>query len=270
MKSVRKNAVEGIFYPSDPASLERRIASFLNASKKESTTPVKLSIAPHAGYRYSGQVAGTVSAEISPNRFNHVMLLGPSHRHYFQGIAESMDDEWDSPFGSIKIAPLNHGNITRSATYHKNEHCLEVQIPFIKYLNSDIKVSPLLLSGDLSQAETLARQLFTFDTDETLWIISSDFNHTGPGFNHNPQKVGYDSGQKMDQEAIRLITSGDMRGFSTFLAQTHSTICGALPILVGMYLTKLMGRQNFVFKTYDCSGNQTGDIDSVGYAALYC
>jgi len=270
MKSVRKNAVEGLFYPSDPASLKRNIASFLGASEKEATTPANLIITPHAGYSYSGKVAGTVYAEISPQKFKHVMLLGPSHRHYFQGIAESVEDEWESPFGNVEIAHLNDKNITRSATYHKKEHCLEVQIPFIKYLNPYAKVSPLLLSGDRSQAESLARQLIVFDTDETLWVISSDFNHTGPDFNHSPEKVGYESGQTMDQEAIRLITIGDIDGFSAFLKQTHSTICGALPILVAMYLAQLMGRQNFVFKTYDCSGVQTGDVNSVGYAALYC
>ena len=269
MKSVRKNAVEGLFYPSNSTILAQKIGSFVSSSRKEASEPVKLIIAPHAGYNYSGKIAGTVYAEVSSSRFDHAILLGPSHHHYFQGIAESIEDEWESPLGNIEIDHLNHHNIHRSASYHRKEHCLEVQIPFIKYLNPNLKVSPLLLSGDRSEAESMAQQLMAFDTDETLWIISSDFNHTGPNFNHIPEKVGYESGQTMDQEAIRLITKGDIDGFSRFLKKTHSTICGALPILVAMNLTRLMGRRDFVFKSYDCSGNQTGDINSVGYAALY-
>ncbi len=269
MKSVRKNAVEGLFYPDDSVILEQKISSFVRASRKEASEPVKLIVAPHAGYNYSGKIAGAVFAEVSPTRLSHVMLLGPSHHHYFKGIAESIEDEWETPLGNIEIEHLNHHSIHRSATYHRKEHCLEVQIPFIKYLNPNFKISPLLLSGDRSEAESMAQQLMVFDTDETLWVISSDLNHTGPRFNHIPEKVGYDSGQTMDQEAIRLITMGDIDGFSRFLEQTHSTICGALPILVAMNLTRLMGRRDFVFKSYDCSGTQTGDINSVGYAALY-
>lgn len=269
MKSVRKNAVEGLFYPSDPDVLQSNISSFLKSSQKEATATVKFIITPHAGYSYSGMVAGAAYAELAPEQFSRVILLGPSHRHYFQGVAESVADEWESPLGSVEISHLNSGNIARSATYHSNEHCLEVQIPFIKYLKPSVRLSPLLLSGKRSQAETIARQLMQFDSDETLWIISSDFNHTGPSFQHIPEKVGYKSGEMMDREAIRIITDGNINEFSGFLEKTHSTICGALPILVAMHLIRFMNRQNFTFKKYDCSGNQTGDINSVGYAALY-
>ncbi|NQU63373.1 MAG: AmmeMemoRadiSam system protein B [SAR324 cluster bacterium] len=270
MKSTRKSAVDGLFYPNDPAVLQKSISSFLKASQKEATSPVKFIIAPHAGYSYSGKVAGAVYTEIASERFNHVILLGPSHRHYFQGVAESVADEWETPLGPIEISHLNHQNIVKSELYHSKEHCLEVQFPFIKYLNPSARVSPLLLSGERSHAATIAQQLLHFDSEETLWIISSDFNHTGPSFHYIPEKVGYRSGKIMDQEAIRLITAGDIDKFSNFLEETHSTICGALPILVAMYLNQFMSRQNFVFKTYDCSGNQTGDVNSVGYAALYC
>ncbi len=270
MRSIRKNAVEGMFYPGSPGALKRNIADFLNVSEQTATAPVKMIIVPHAGYSYSGKIAGAAYSEITPERVENIMLLGPSHRHYFEGVAESMEDAWQTPFGTVDITHLNSPHIIRNAGYHKDEHCLEVQLPFIKYLMPDALVSPLLLSGDHSQAETIASQLQTFDSDGTLWIISSDFNHTGPNFRHIPEQVGYDSGKTMDQEAISLLTSGDINGFKTFLKRTRSTICGALPILVAMYLARSMNRQNFVFKSYDCSGDQTGDINSVGYGALYC
>ncbi|MBU2645741.1 AmmeMemoRadiSam system protein B [bacterium] len=270
MRSVRRNAVEGVFYASDPVSLKQEIASYLSMSRKMARTPVKMIITPHAGYSYSGKTAGAAFAEVWPKGINHVMLLGPSHRHYFQGVAESADDVWESPLGSVEIAPLNRESIIRNAAYHRDEHCLEVQIPFIKYLLPHARVSPLLISGKRTQALSIAQQLSVFDSDETLWVISSDFNHVGPSFQHIPEKLGYDSGKTMDQEAIRLITAGDTEAFSAFLENTRSTICGALPILVAMHLVHLIKGQNFFFKTYDCSGDQTGDINSVGYAALYC
>ncbi len=270
MKSVRKNAVEGLFYTGDPGALEKSIAAFLAVSEQTAENPVKILVAPHAGYSYSGKIAGAAYSEIDPDRISHVMLLGPSHRHYFEGVAESNEDVWQTPLGPVEIVHLNDRNIIRNATYHGKEHCLEVQLPFIKYLIPNASVSPLLLSGDRSQAKAIAGQLLSFDTSRTLWVISSDFNHTGPNFQHMPDKLGYDSGKTMDQEAIQLITAGDIVGFTSFLQRTCSTICGALPILVAMHLIRMLNRDNFKFKAYDCSGDQTGDINSVGYGALYC
>lgn len=270
MTSVRANAVEGLFYTGDPRKLKESISAYLSAWEKTTAERVKFIIAPHAGYAYSGNIAGAAYSEVSPDRYDHVILLGPSHRHYFEGIAESIEDRWQTPLGPLEIKHLDDPNIIRSATYHRKEHCLEVQLPFIKYLLPQARLSPLLLSGDRSQAGALAGHLLPFDSDRTLWIISSDFNHTGPNFQHIPESVGYTSGKQMDEEAIHFIVAGDIPGLTAFLQKTRSTICGALPILVAMHLARMMNRPGFTFKAYDCSGDQTGDINSVGYGALYC
>lgn len=269
MTAVRTNTVEGLFYTSNPGELEKQVKIYIAESKRVADHPVKLIITPHAGYTYSGSVAGAAFAEIDGDSFNHVILMGPSHRHYFKGIAESTEDAWQTPLGRIEIAHLNSRHVKQNATYHSKEHCLEVQLPFIRHLMPHARLSPLLLSGDRSNAETIADQLIKFDTRQTLWVISSDFNHTGPSFQYIPRDVGYDSGKSMDMEAIQLITAGDISGFMSFLERTQSTICGALPILVAMHLVQIMGRNTFQFKEYDCSGDQTGDINSVGYGALY-
>ncbi|MCP4753534.1 MAG: AmmeMemoRadiSam system protein B [Proteobacteria bacterium] len=269
MKSLRRTSVAGSFYPDSPNVLKKDVQRFLSQSRAESKHPVKFLIVPHAGYMYSGKTAGDAFAEIFPNRYQRVFILGPSHRFYFQGIAESIEDHWESPLGTIRIEPLNHSQVIRNSQYHKHEHCLEVQIPFLTYLLPQAQYSPLLLSGPTTQAETLAGILMRFDTRETLWVISSDFNHTGPNFQHNPRDFGFDTGEAMDFEAIEHIASGNIEKFSGFLDRTQATICGALPILVAMHMTKKMKRRDFEFKTYDCSGKKTGDINSVGYAALY-
>jgi AmmeMemoRadiSam system protein B len=107
------------------------------------------------------------------------------------------------------------------------------------------------------------------DAPDTLWVISTDFNHTGPGFQHLPEKHGFRSGAEMDQAAIAYITKGDGDGFQRYLEKNDATICGALPVLTAMHLIADRGLAPFVFKAYDCSGAQTQDINSVGYAALY-
>lgn len=219
---------------------------------------------------YSGKVAAEGYSEIPLNRYQHVILLGPSHRHYFKGIAESEETRWETPLGLTRIQPLNHHKIIRNSDYHRNEHCLEVHIPFIKSILPEATVSPLLLSGSYSNAKEYAKVLARFDSDDVLWIVSSDFNHTGPNFQHNPSQFGYESGEEMDLKAIEFITEGDINGFIQFLEETKATICGALPIIVIMYIAKHLNNKNFVFKRYDCSGRQTNDINSVGYATLYC
>ncbi|MBU3916367.1 AmmeMemoRadiSam system protein B [bacterium] len=270
MENIRKMSVAGIFYPANATKLKNDINDYISSSQKESSQPVKFLIVPHAGYVYSGKIAGEAFSEISGNRYKRVMLLGPSHRAYFENIAESEEDYWESPLGNVKTDFLNHKSIAKETKYHKNEHCLEVQLPFIKTILPNATITPLLISGRHSKAHQYAEILSLFETDDTLWVISSDFNHVGPNFQHFPSDFGFGSGESMDMQAIEHITSGDIKTFSTFLEKTSATICGALPILVAMHLVKLFNLSGFTFKKYDCSGNQTKDKNSVGYAALYC
>jgi len=270
MKLPRKPSVSGLFYPADPSTLKGSVAKYISQAKIESNRPVKLLIVPHAGYTYSGKIAGEGYAEVREGDYDHVVLLGPSHRHYFKGMAESGEHAWQTPLGDIGVKKLNLKEIEINSPYHKDEHCLEVQVPFIKYLFPNALISPILLSGPHSQAVKMAESLFPMDTQDTLWVVSSDFNHTGPNFRHYPLDYGFSSGESMDHRAVDFITSGDINGFHSYLDETNATICGALPILVAMHLIKKLKLPSFTFKKYDCSGRQTGDSSSVGYATLYC
>ena len=270
MKLLRKPSVSGVFYPADSSALKSNVIKFISQAKLESKKPVKFLIVPHAGYSYSGKIAGEGYAEVRNRNYDHIILLGPSHRHYFNGMAESGEHAWQTPIGEIEVKKLNIREIETNSPYHRDEHCLEVQVPFITYLFPDAKISPILLSGPHAQAAKMAETLFPMDSEKTLWVISSDFNHTGPNFRHYPLDYGFSSGEAMDQRAIDFITGGDIEGFRRFLDETSATICGALPILVAMHLMKKLKLPNFTFKNYDCSGRQTGDSSSVGYAALYC
>lgn len=269
MNTSRRPAVAGMFYPGDPVSLSSTVNEFLSNSSKESSSPVKFIVVPHAGYVYSGQIAADSFVEVDPDIYDRVFVLGPSHRHYFSGLAESGDQYWELPTGSAAIQQLNDTRVLTKSEYHSSEHCLEVQFPFLLELFKDVSFSPILVSGKHAAIMQHADLLSDLDADRTLWVISSDFNHVGPNFQHHPKHYGYGSGESMDMQAIDYITAGDIAGFEAFLKDTDATICGALPVLIAMHMLKKLGRREFSFKSYDCSGNQTGDSNSVGYASLY-
>ncbi len=269
METHREPAVAGMFYTGNPQALKQEVAGFIGESAGLSNQQVKFIIVPHAGYIYSGRIAGKSFAEIEGVDYKKVMLLGPSHRYSFRGAAESEEQFWTLPTGEAKIAALNHPQVLRDSRYHQMEHCLEVQMPFLLHLLPEAKYSPLLLSGSYQSSAKLADFLVELDDEETLWVISSDFNHVGPNFNHYPSDYGFGSGEAMDLQAIDHIVAGDISGLIRFMEKTDATICGALPILTSMHMIKSMNRPEFTFKSYDCSGNQTRDKNSVGYASLF-
>jgi len=266
----RKTSVAGSFYPNNPTVLKNEISSFLSRTKKKSHQKVKFLVVPHAGYFYSGQTAGESFVEIQNHNYKKIILLGPSHRHRFNAIAESGFQKWESPLGLMSVDESRGGRIIQEPNYHRLEHSLEVQIPFLKYLLPDTPIIPLLLSGATTNANEFSDILIDYDDINTLWVISSDFNHTGPSFGHYPREFGYSSGEEMDAEALKLISKGSPKPFIDFLEKTNSTICGALPILVTMLLINKLKHQPLIFKSYDCSSRLTGDSDSVGYGAMFC
>jgi len=270
MKHNRKAAVSGYFYPDNPTTLKSSIVNYLSLSQRESSDTVRMLIVPHAGYTYSGKIAAESYSEITTDNFNHIILLGPSHRYSFKGVCGTDVKNWESPLGMIKIKSLNDKGITINSDYHANEHSLEVQIPFLKFLLPEAVLTPLLLSGPCNLAQKIANQLISLDAEDVLWVISSDFNHVGPNFHYYPDDHNFESGEKLDFLALKHIVSGNINDFQSYLSQYSATICGALPILVGMYLREKIGLPNFTLKNYDCSGNQTNDINSVGYGSLYC
>lgn len=269
MAHLRKAAVAGMFYPGEEGQLRWNIKNFIENTIPESAQKVKILITPHAGYTYSGAIAGQILAEMKPYYYDHVIILGPSHRHYFTGIVQSGNKEWETPMGIQSIRSLESVQIQSIPQYHVDEHCLEVQLPFLQYLYNG-EISPLLISGQLEQASEFAAILASFDTNNTLWIISSDLNHVGSSFRYSPEDYGYETGEEMDRKAISLIESGNIEKFKQFLLKTEATICGRLSILTAMHLRTRLGLPNFKLKTYNCSGRMTGDENSVGYGGLYC
>lgn len=270
MKPPRREAVAGTFYPGGFKELEYTVKKYLGNSSPVSKEKIKFLIVPHAGYIYSGQTAADAYSEIRDEAFQQIILLGPSHHFYFEGVAESGETSWRTPLGEFPVQMTKQETIIARSDYHRPEHSLEVQLPFLKHLLPDANITPILLGGPFSQAEQMAEQLVSLDHKNALWVISSDFNHVGPNFRYYPEDLGFSSGEEMDRQALEHVQSGEPESFHQFLQKTDATICGALPILVSLHMRKILKRSKYALKTYDCSGRQTGDTNSVGYASLFC
>ncbi|MGD8547323.1 MAG: AmmeMemoRadiSam system protein B [Thiohalophilus sp.] len=183
---IRQPAVAGMFYPADAAQLRPMLDEYLEqaSAKLSGDEPVPRAIvAPHAGYIYSGPVAASAYARIQPAhaRFKRVLLLGPSHRVPFRGIATSSATHFLTPLG---LVALDRAAIEQLETLpqvscldqaHSQEHSLEVQIPFLQYVLDEFVLVPLVV-GETSPHE-VDEVINQFWDDQTLIVISSDLSH---------------------------------------------------------------------------------------------
>lgn len=190
MRSVREPAVAGLFYPDNPDILADTVRQYVSVSTGNEndylhdSPPPKAIIVPHAGYVYSGTTAGRAFHELIPiaNRIKRVVLLGPSHRVGFQGIAFCSADYFRTPLGDV---PVDHSAMVAISGLpqvglldraHEQEHSLEVQLPFLQAVLPAFKVVPLVVGdADISSISAVIERLW--GNDDTLFVISSDLSH---------------------------------------------------------------------------------------------
>ncbi len=253
----RAPAVAGSFYPADPTTLSRMMADFLQATKPDGKAP-KAIIAPHAGYIYSGPIAASAYARLQQvrDRISRVVLIGPSHRVAFQGLAVSSADTFTTPLGSIEIdqdaiaslAPLPFVGHLEQA--HALEHSLEVHLPFLQHLLSQFKLVPIV-AGDASPQQVAQVLEILWGGDETLIVISSDLSHY-----HD-----YATARRLDKHTSELIEQLDYQHLSPEQA------CGQVPV---SGLLKALQDKALTIKNIDLrnSGDTAGDKHRVvGYGA---
>jgi AmmeMemoRadiSam system protein B len=186
---VRAPAVAGMFYSDKPQELAAAVKSYLAqaappALPNQSARPPKAVVAPHAGYIYSGPVAGSAYAALSARaaEVERVVLLGPSHRVGFAGVATSGASAFETPLGPVAVdrdavtALVKAGLAREFEPAHENEHSLEVHLPFIKIVFPDARVVPLLAGDDDSDAVACALTEI-WGGGETAVVISSDLSH---------------------------------------------------------------------------------------------
>lgn len=256
--SVRPPAVAGLFYSDDAAALRDCVSGYLaRASVKDLPDGTKAFIVPHAGYMYSGSTAAAAYASVATaqRQPRRVVLIGPSHRVYLEGVALPKVSAFATPLGTIEIdgelQSILKGcpGVIESDEPHRHEHSLEVQLPFLQVLLGEFTLLPLL--GGVASPEFVASLLNELWGDEqTLVIASSDLSH------YHPYSIA---------EQIDAATSGAIQRREPVL--TGDQACGAVAInglLAAAGTRRLEARE-----LARCnSGDTAGDRDRVvGYGA---
>ncbi len=262
----REPCVSGRFYPSTKELLLRELESF--CSWQEDVKKAKGVILPHAGYIYSGKVAGkTLSQVVVPES---AVLVGPNHTGRGEIFSLWKGDDWFTPLGKVEVDRelisllLKNSDILRpDIIAHQFEHCLEVILPFLQYFNPQVKLTPILLGGGkFEEWIKLANDIFKAIQElkkEVLVIASSDFSH------YEPDSVA----RRKDSFAIQAILELDEEEFLKRVMEEGVSICGYMPIIVLIAYCKLCGCKNAELISYMTSGDVIGDRDSVvGYAGI--
>jgi MEMO1 family protein len=181
---VHPPAVAGRFYPGSPEQLGASVRELLAAAKVPYPTPPKGVIAPHAGYVYSGPIAATAYASVCARaaQIERVVVLGPAHRVYLNGLALPNAERFATPLGEVEIdaelaaAALELGAVTRDSRAHTLEHSLEVHVPFLQTILPRFTLLPLVV-GDVEPEQVADLLERVWGGDETLIVISSDLSH---------------------------------------------------------------------------------------------
>jgi AmmeMemoRadiSam system protein B len=258
MSTVRPAAVAGAFYPRERGALAAQLSSYLAAARPAAGPPPKAVIAPHAGYIYSGPVAGSVYARLAPlkGRIRRVVLVGPAHRVYVRGAAVPSATAFASPLGEVALdagalASLRAlAFVEESDRAHALEHSLEVHVPFLQAVLGEFGLVPIVV-GDASREEVAQLLETVWGGEETLVVVSSDLSHYHP----------YEEARARDRvtaEAILRLDPGI----------DPEEACGAAPI---NGLLEVARRRGLAPELVDLrnSGDTAGDRDRVvGYAAF--
>lgn len=254
MPVVREPAVAGLFYPADREALDAAVASLLDAAPRRSEPPPKALVLPHAGYVYSGPTAAAGYAALVPwrERYERVVLLGPCHRVPVRGIAAAAADAFRTPLGDVQVdaAALERLGVPVVDAAHRDEHSLEVHLPFLQKALGDFTLVPLLV-GDTSPGEVCELLDALWDGEETLIVVSSDLSHY----------LDYEHAVERDRETCRAIERLDAATID------YDDACGAKPV-AGLLLAA--DRRGLGVRTLDLrnSGDTAGDRDRVvGYGA---
>jgi len=260
MSNVREAAVAGTFYPAQKERLTNEIEHYLKicSDEKKSELIPKALIVPHAGYDYSGETAASAYSclEGRSHEIKRVVLIGPAHRYALQGLAIPKADFFNTPLGSVRVdteairSIVNFKQVSTNSMAHEQEHCIEVQLPFLQTILDDFSIVPLLVGEAL--AKDVADVLDTlWGGPETLIVVSSDLSHYLP----------YDRAQRVDEYTVNKILA------SSSLDTFHQA-CGAIPINGLLLSIRRHQLQPKLLKLCN-SGDTAGDKKMVvGYCAI--
>lgn len=266
--TIRRPAFAGPlrFYEDTDSALRAQIEGFLVPdAAKEAALGI---MSPHAGYMFSGPVAGELWSRAAVT--DTVVVIAPNHTGTGEPIALWPEGAWETPLGRVEIdAALSDALaagcswVTRDPSAHMTEHSVEVQVPFMQYFRPDAKLVAVVVAEhrldrlvDLGQA---LAQAITQSTGDVLVVASSDMSH----FETQPRA------HALDHAAIEQVLALDERGLWETVRDQRISMCGVCPTVAMLACTKALGATQARLVRYQTSGDVTGDLRQVvGYAGV--
>jgi AmmeMemoRadiSam system protein B len=267
LQDVRSSILAGTWYPGSQESLTKSIEGYLSRVKIHHLGgPLNAVIVPHAGHKYSGQVAAHAYRLLEASQFKRVILIGPSHRVGFDGVSVNLQSAYETPLGIVPVDQEMGKRILGTGPYiswirkaHAREHSLEIQLPFLQTVLENFRIVPILMGQqDYNTCRKLADTLLQVlgNGKGTLLLASSDLSHFHP----------YNQAKTLDHKFIKNVRRFDPEGLAKDLAMGKCDACGGGPVITILLAARRLGADRAVILNYANSGDVTGDHTSVvGY-----
>lgn len=275
-ENIRPSPIAGTWYPSDPKKLALEIDNYINSAKVENINgEIVAIIAPHAGLRYSGPVAGHAFRAISETSPDIIVIVSPMHHPYIDPILTTAHDAYATPLGEIEVNKdliksvdkILQEDLGSGITYisQDSEHSLEIQLPFIqRTVQNSFTLVPLMVRDQsVKFVRVLGKALNqVMRNQRSILVASSDLSH------FYPQNIA----EILDNEVLKRIEAFDPNGVINVEAEGKGFACGRGAVAAVLWAAKGLGADRVKILNYATSGEITGDYSQVvgyGAAAVY-
>lgn len=269
---VRPSPIAGNWYSSNPNELRETIQQYLdNAALPDLHGEIVALVAPHAGYQYSGPVAGYAFKTVQGKSYDMVAVISPMHQYHPQPILTSAHHAYQTPLGELplamdKLAEINEALLKKTGLSltpiaNDQEHSLEIELPFLQQtLQGNFDLIPIMLRDQTREnAHALGQVLAeTLKDDSCLMVASSDLSHFYPEAKAN----------QLDDRVLKALAEYSPKGLFDLKDQGMGHACGLAAIATVLWAAKAMGARDVTLLNYDTSASITGDRSSVvGYGS---
>ena len=270
--NVRPSPIAGQWYPADPHRLAREVDQYIqSALPLDLPGEVVAVVAPHAGHRYSGPVAGYAFAALQGMGPELVAVISPMHHYYREGLLTSAHNAYQTPLGRIPIDQEAVSDLDRrlqaelgiglTPVYNDPEHSLEIELPFLqRALRADFKLLPVMVRDQTTRvARALGAALAkTLQDRAAILVASTDLSH------FYPQAVA----EQLDAEILQRVENFDPQGVMQAEDESKGFACGKAALAAVLWAAKDLGASEVKILRYATSGEVTGDFEQVvGYSA---
>jgi AmmeMemoRadiSam system protein B len=263
---IRKPSVAGSFYPGSASELKATLAKYID--KKAPKAEAVGVLVPHAGYMYSGAVAGAaISRIVFKDTF---VIMGPTHSGLGEPFSVMPEGTWQTPLGNVEVDSELARKIISLSRYakedylaHRDEHAVEVQLPFLQYLKPDVRIVPIILAGASLEiyreiGHAIAQAVKELKKNVVI-LASGDMTHYEPAA----------QAKEKDMKAVEAMLALDEEELTRRYNKLHITMCAHGPVATLIAAAKELGAKSAELVKYMNSGDTTGDFDQVvGYAGV--